>query len=564
MDLVFFVLLVGALVLVHELGHFVAARAFGVKVLTFSLGFGPALLRYRGRETTYQLGILPFGGFVRLLQEPERGCEAAAEPIAPEDRARTYEAQTIGRRVVIALAGPTMNVLVPLFLFFAVFLDPGKQIAPTIGVVVAGTPAEGALRPGDRVLSIDGDAIDTYAQIQARIAASPNKKLTFQVVRIVDQGGKPSEQTLSVTATPRAVVETRELGVVATVGRLGIGPSPLAAAIGVPGPSSPAFRAGLRSFDVITHVAGVPTPRFIDLERVLRDNSGTSVPVNYLRPRVVPFPASSPLVDVAVHEPGVAVLAPESRDAANEGSDGLARAGIESTDLYLASVPEGSSEWRAGLREGDRIRTLDAKAVTSWPGLVEDLIGGGDRTREIGWSREGRAMTGLLRVRKEEWVDAAGEHVERYVFRSAHWTPTVPAALMDEPAPIRRAIVAAFDETAHVVRFIGTATSHLLRGKITMRAISGPISIYDVAGRAGARGAREFLWVMALISINLGLLNLLPIPTLDGGQLLFLAVERITGRPLPIRVREVMSFVGLVLLLTIMAIALRNDLRARL
>lgn len=564
MDLIFFVLLVGALVLVHEFGHFAAARAFGVKVLTFSLGFGPALLRYRGRETTYQLGIVPFGGFVRLLQEPERGREAA-EPLSPEDRARTYEAQPILRRAVIALAGPTMNVLVPLFLFFAVFVNPGKQIAPTIGVVVPGSPAASALEPGDRVIAINGEPVDTYAQIQARIAASPNKKLTFQVVRVIDQGGKPAEQTLNVSVTPRAVNEPRELGVVATVGRLGIGPSPLAAAIGVSGPSSPAYRAGLRTFDVITHVGGVPTPRFVDLERVLRDNRGTAVPVNYLRPRAVPFPDdNAPLLDVAVHEPGVAVLAPEAREASPGTSDGLQRAGIESTDLYLASVPEGSSEWLAGLRSGDRLRALDGQPVASWAALVEDLVAGGDRTREISWTREGRPMTGLLRVRKEEWTDAAGEHVERYVFRSSHWTPTVPAALIDEPAPIRRAVVAAFEQTAHVVRFIGTATSHLVRGKITMRAISGPISIYDVAGRAGARGAREFIWVMALVSINLGLLNLLPIPTLDGGQLLFLAVERIAGRPLPLRVREVLSFVGLLLLLTIMAIALRNDLRARL
>jgi regulator of sigma E protease len=286
--------------------------------------------------------------------------------------------------------------------------------------------------------------------------------------------------------------------------------------------------------------------------------------VNYLRPRVVPFPESSPLLDVAVHEPGVAVLAPDARESTAAYGDGVARAGIESTDLYLASVPEGSSEWLAGLRAGDRIRTLDGQPVASWQALVEDLIAGGDRTREISWTREGRAMTGLLRVRKEEWTDATGEHIERYVFRSSHWTPTMPAALIDEPSPVRRAIVAAFGQTADVVRFIGTATSHLLRGKITMRAISGPISIYDVAGRAGARGAREFIWVMALVSINLGLLNLLPIPTLDGGQLLFLAVERIAGRPLPIRVREVLSFIGLVLLLAIMAIALRNDLRARL
>jgi regulator of sigma E protease len=554
-DLVFFVLLVGALVLVHELGHFAAARAFGVKVLTFSLGFGPALLRIRGRETTYQLGLLPFGGFVRLLQMPER---RDAEPLSPEDERRTYEAQPVSKRAIIALAGPTMNVLVPLFLFFAVFLEPGKQVAPNVGVVIPGSPAEGILRPGDRVLAIDGREVATYAEIQARIAAGAGKKLSFTIARVVEGQG---EQTATVQVSPRSVSETRELGTVVTVGRLGIGPSPLAAAIGVPGPSSPAYRAGLRTFDVITHVGGVATPRFIDVERRLRDNRGTAVPVNYLRPRVVPFPEGSPLLDVAIHEPGVVMLAPEPGESAE--LQGLSRAGIDTTDLYLASVPEDSAEWRAGLRPGDRIRTLDGAAVLSWAAFVEDLIAGGDRTREIGFSRDGRAMTGLLRVRKEEWTDPGGEHVERYVFRSTHWAPTVPAALLDEPAPIRRAARMAVRETIHVVRFIAASAQHLVQGKLTVRSLSGPLSIYDVAGRAGARGARDFLWVMALISINLGLLNLLPIPTLDGGQLLYLIFERIAGRPIPIRVREVLSFVGLLFLLAIMAIALRNDLLQR-
>lgn len=557
MDLVFFVLLVGALVLVHELGHFVAARAFGVKVLTFSLGFGPALLRLRGRETTYQLGLLPFGGFVRLLQVPER---SDAEPLSEEDRLRTYEAQPVARRALIALAGPAMNVFVPLFLFFAVFLEPGKQLPPTVSMVVAGSPADGVLKPGDRVLAIDGREISTYAEIQARISAAPGRKLTLSIARANE--GQPGEQILTVYVTPRAVVEPRELGTTATVGRLGVGPSPLAAAIGVAGPSSPAYRAGLRTFDVITHVGGVPTPRFVDLERKLRDNRGVAVPVNYLRPRPLPFPEGSPLLDLAVHDPGVAILAPDPIDTAKEAG-GLERAGIETTDLYLASVPEGSAEWRAGLRAFDRITALDGVAIKSWPALVEDLIAGGDRTREIGFARDGRAMTGLLRVRKEEWTDPSGEHVERYSFRSTHWAPTVPSAMIDEPAPIRRAARQAVRETIHVVRFIATSASHLVQGKLTVRSLSGPLSIYDVAGRAGARGTREFLWVMALISINLGLLNLLPIPTLDGGQLLYLIFERVAGRPLPIRVREMLSFLGLLLLVAIMAIALRNDLLQR-
>jgi regulator of sigma E protease len=121
----------------------------------------------------------------------------------------------------------------------------------------------------------------------------------------------------------------------------------------------------------------------------------------------------------------------------------------------------------------------------------------------------------------------------------------------------------AFVETVSVVKFIVGSAVRLLQGKIRVAAISGPIAIYDVAGRAGARGARDFLWVMALISINLGLLNLLPIPTLDGGQLLFLAIEAATRRPVPLRVREVMSIAGLTMLALLMAIALRNDILAR-
>ncbi len=575
MDLVFFNLLVGALVLVHELGHFLAARAFGVKVLTFSLGFGPALLRVRGRETTYQLALLPFGGFVKLLEDPSRSRGAsddgAEHEIAPEDRGRTYEAQPLLRRALIALAGPAMNVVVPLFLFFAVFLDGGQRVAPLVGTVVAGTPAEGVLVAGDRVLAVDGIEVQTYDELHARLAASPGRKLSLRVARTVEQAGKSVEQVLELSVVPRAVPgSVTDVGGVAptTVGRLGIGPAPLAAAIGVEGPSSPAWRAGLRTFDVITHVGGVPTTRFADLERRLRDNAGIAVPVSYLRPTAVPVPAGSPLLELAAYEARVAILAPDPRPTgvapspALERGEGLRRAGIESTDLYVVSVPEGSSEWRAGLRPGDRIRTLDGEPVASWQALAWDLVEGGDRARELGWTREGRAMTGVLRVRKEEWTDAAGEKLERYVFRSTHWAPTVPAPLVEDPAPLRRALRDAVAETTQVSRFLATSIVRLVRGELTVRSISGPITIYDVAGRAGARGARDFLWVMALISINLGLLNLLPIPTLDGGQLLYLAIERVSGKPVPIRVREVTSIVGLVLLLAIMVIAFVNDLGA--
>ncbi|RYE87772.1 MAG: RIP metalloprotease, partial [Myxococcales bacterium] len=130
MDLLYFVILVSVLIFVHELGHFTLAKIFGIKVLTFSVGFGPKLIRLRGKETEYCVGLIPLGGFVRMLEE-SRG-----EPVLPEDRRRTFEAQAIWKRVLVVLAGPTMNLLFPVALYFTVFASEQRYLPPTVGVVL--------------------------------------------------------------------------------------------------------------------------------------------------------------------------------------------------------------------------------------------------------------------------------------------------------------------------------------------------------------------------------------------------------------------------------------------
>src|SRR5215472_2339953 len=144
-DLLYYVILVSSLIFIHESGHFAFAKIFGVKVLTFSIGFGPRLVRIRGKETEYCLGLLPFGGFVKMLEESKR-----REPILPEERGRTFEAQALWKRVVIVLAGPAMNVVFPVFLYTLVFLEQTQFLPPTVGVVEPGKPADGKLQPGDR------------------------------------------------------------------------------------------------------------------------------------------------------------------------------------------------------------------------------------------------------------------------------------------------------------------------------------------------------------------------------------------------------------------------------
>jgi regulator of sigma E protease len=137
MDLLYFVILISALIFVHELGHFAWAKVFGVKVITFSLGFGPKIIRLRGKETEYCIGLIPLGGFVKMLEGTK------AEPVLPEDRKRMFESQALWKRVVIVVAGPVMNLVFPVVLYFSVFVGERQFLPATIGIVLPGHAADG-------------------------------------------------------------------------------------------------------------------------------------------------------------------------------------------------------------------------------------------------------------------------------------------------------------------------------------------------------------------------------------------------------------------------------------
>jgi regulator of sigma E protease len=538
MDLLYFVILISALIFVHELGHYAWAKIFGVKVITFSLGFGPKILRLRGKETEYCVGVIPLGGFVKMLEETK------ADPVLPEDRKRTFESQALWKRVVIVFAGPIMNLIFPVVLYFSVFVGERNFLPPTIGVVLPGHAADGKLQAGDRVLSVDGEEIGTYAELARIVRKSPGRELMLKVFR--------QASYVEVPVTPEEIIERRELEMVERVGKLGIYPSLPRAVIGVPRPDSAAYRAGLRTFDVVILVGGKPVKRFVDLESALRDNRGENMPITYLRPRAVDG-ALGGLVDGAVYEPGVANLTPDPA-----AGDLLSRTGIELADLYAAVVPDAALR-QAGLMPGDKVTDLDDTPLLAWSVFRERLLSAPDQPHTLGWLRDGRRMSGTIQMRREQWTDDYGQHFDRYVMRTTHWIPSAAEPFVENPHAIRYALRNAFEETADVMRFILVGIVRVVEGRVSLSSLSGPITIYDVAGEAGARGTDYFVWAMALISINLGLLNLLPIPVLDGGHLLFFAIEGILRRPLPLRVREVASLVGMSFLFLLMGIAFKND-----
>lgn len=544
MDLLYFVVLIGSLIFVHELGHFLFAKAFGVKVITFCLGFGPKILRLRGRETEYCIALIPLGGYVRMLESTK------TDIVMPEDRRRTFESLTLFKRIIVVLAGPVMSLAFPVLLYFGVFVSGGPLLPPTVGVVLPGHPAYGKLRAGDRIMSINGEDVGTFDEVKRYIARSSGQTLRFRVFRDL--------RHVDVEVTAADTLERRELDIVERMGTVGIQPSAPAACIGVANPDSPAYRAGLRTFDVVTYVNGESVRRYIDLERILDGNHGETIPVTYLRPIDVPN-ALGGLADMAVYEAGVVALTPDPN-----GHDLESKTGIELADLYAAAVPEESSLYLAGLRPGDKLLKLDNEPVLAWSTFNEKLLAQPNRPHRIDFhsARDNRIRSGTFQVRREDYV-SQGQLETRYFTRVQHWIPLAPEERVEHPALIRYAAQKAVEETIDVMRFNLVAVVRLMQGRLSFESLSGPLTIYEVAGEQGRRGPGYFIWVMAVLSINLGLLNLLPIPVLDGGHLMFFVIEALMRRPIPLRVKEISHLVGMCLIFLLMALAFKNDVERR-
>ncbi|MSP24255.1 MAG: RIP metalloprotease RseP [Myxococcales bacterium] len=549
MDLVYFALFVSVLIFVHELGHFTWAKIFGVKVLMFSIGFGPKIIRIRGHETEYCIGILPLGGFVKMLEERTR------EPVLPEDKHRTFEAQALWKRFIIVLAGPAMNLLFPVLLYVTVFASGTGHAPATIGTVLPGRAADGKLLPGDRVLAIDGTRITTFIELERSVRKNPEKELKFSVFR--------DNRDLEVSITPDARMEERVFGSVDRIGFIGVGPHRHAAVLGIRAPESPAFRAGLRTFDVVTEIRGAPVRSYADLERLLAENRGETVPVTYLRPRPV-VAALGALGDLYVYESGLAALTPDPT-----GATITERTGIELGELYLADIDSGSPEYAAGMRPGDRIESIDSVAVTSWSTYEEALMALPRRQHTVEFARGGERFLITVELATKTLVsDAKNPGLEERAATSAvlggrNWAPRVPEKSVGRPSLLYYALPSALDETITVIRFITRGFAAILEGELSLSTIGGPITVFDVVIEERQRGANYLLWAMAVISINLGLINLFPIPVLDGGHLFFFAVEALMRRPVPLRVREVASLFGLITLVLLMVLALKNDVERR-
>jgi regulator of sigma E protease len=544
MSILYFLLLVGLLVLIHELGHFVAAKLLDVKVLRFSLGYGRPLVRVKLRETEYQIGIIPIGGYVRILG-------TAGEDTPKADAGRSFASRALWQRLVIVFAGPAANFILPIIIYFIFFAGHTSLPAAQIGDVLdGGAAARAGLEPGDKVLEIDGRAVRYWEEIENAVRSSPGKEVHL----VIQRNGKRFERYL----TPIEETVRERDGRQSVQGWVDITYAPFVPVVGILDEGSPAAKPGadMKTGDLIVAVDGQPVRNWNDVQQRLgRFARRTSLV--YLRGTEVPG-----VPQVQLLSAGFADLVPETQVDATLKRQSYT--GLEHAEMFVARVDPGSPAEAAGLRAGDLVVALDDKPVAHWRTLDQRLQAEPTKTFKLTWKRaaDGKivTMTGEVTQVMQAQLDDYGRTVTRLVFGATNDVDRGTGATIPIEGRFSYALTKAFERTGETISTVVSGFFQILGGDSPSDALGGPLMMYKVASVSGNQGWDSFLLMLALISVNLGLINLLPVPMLDGGHLLVFAIEGARRRSLSQKARDRVQLVGLVVVVLITILAVRNDL----
>lgn len=436
-----FLVVLGVLVAFHELGHFLAARWVGVKVLKFSMGFGPKLFGRQVGETEYLLSAIPLGGYVKLFGEDE------TEATTQEDRRRSFAHQGLWGKVLIVAAGPGFNFILA-YLIFAGWLSTGsplfvptfRDLSPDIEALVPGSPAASAgMEIGDRITKVNGKDISTRTELLDAVAHSKGQPIALEVKR------DSKVKALTVAPVP---VQGQPSDAEETAYTIGVEETPPLVTSVMHG--LPAATAGFLAGDRVVAIEGQPIYTWLQMTTIVRDNPAKALRVDILR---------------------------------------------NGQRVHLSVTPSAEKA------------TVNGQSI---------------EVGKIGISGPGRS-------------------------------------LMHADNPLQ-AVYQGLDATWGWTELTAVGLYKMVVGDISSKNIGGPLTIANISGEAASQGASSVVFLIAILSINLGVLNLLPIPILDGGHLLFFLIEGILRKPLGDRQREIAQQVGLVLLVGVMIFAFWNDI----
>ncbi|TMA90137.1 MAG: RIP metalloprotease RseP [Deltaproteobacteria bacterium] len=528
-----FALVISVVVFFHELGHLIVGKALGVRAIRFSIGFGPRLFGFNAGETEYRVSLLPLGGYVKFAGDNPY------EEVAPEDRGRGFLEQPPWKKGVIAFAGPAANFALAVALYFVVFAAPHQDLAAKVGYVKPQSPAaQAGLRSGDRIVSIDGEPVVGWSGLQEKIRAHGGQPVTMEVER---SGARETLRVVPAVHEETDPVETVKHG------RIGISAVPRAAQVTVISPDSSAGRGGVRTFDKVVKLDGVPVGNWEQLQEQLSARSD-ALDLDVLRPEAVQAPGGTLWSDKPLSLTVPAPVAPGDY-------------GLEASDLTLFAVQPGGAAEEAGLKRGDRVLFVNGRPALSWSDEVDAAIkAAGTQPVRIAVRRDGKELTFTVTPHLRKDRDETGLLQDVPDLGAA---PDLNGFADAERIWVRYALpdaaYRAVTNTGGFVRKQAIGIVRIVTGHISSRAIGGPLMIADVARKAAENGWRELVFTMGAISIVLGLMNLIPVPVLDGFHVLTAFIEGIRRRPLSVRFREVANVVGIALLLTLMLYAFRND-----
>lgn len=547
-----FIVLLGVLVTVHEAGHFIVAKLAGVKVQVFSIGFGRALFSFRWGETEYRLSWLPLGGYVRMLGDVSSGDPTSMDytPIEEADRGRALNHKPPLVRIAIAAAGPAMNLLLPFAILVPFFFaaDRYDEVASNrVGAVDQGLPAwQAGLREGDHIVSINGEPIAAFWQVARHIDNYDPDDGPLKVE--VQRDGHDAPVPLQIV--PERVEQTQALvNFTKSYYRIGYQPAFLAPDVAVAHPNGALAQAGVQTFDRVLKVGETATPRFIDVRKALEDlPTGETATLTVERGRqfdkALPF-----FVKREEHRLEYTRQAGPLDDLAHAGN-------------CISSIAPDSPAG-AVLQVGDCVLSVDGQRHSLNAFVHSRLTNKPDQTKTLEIRRDGRTQTITLQPRLVVRDDPLAGEIKQWqlglvlLARPDAMRPPEKVANVDR-------FGYAWNRTKERVSYEIELTLNTLGGMFTGRVsptqLSGPVTIFYLAGEHAKAGADQFMNLMVLLSLSIGLLNLLPVPVLDGGQIMVAFTEMIIRRPLPDKVQLALMRVGVALVLALIAFALINDL----
>ncbi|PHS15886.1 MAG: RIP metalloprotease RseP [Kangiella sp.] len=445
-NLVAFVIALGVLVSFHEYGHFWVARKLGVKVLTFSVGFGKPLFEKTGKDgVRYVLAAIPLGGYVKMLDEREA-------PVKPEEVSMAFNRQSVWTRIAIVLAGPVANFLLAIALYWIVFISGQNVIIPVVGEIdetsIAG---KAGLSYRDQIVAVDGEPVTTLQDMTLKLVA-----------RIGEQGH---------------------------------------------------IKFKVRRFDV--RQVG-QSPSISGVEKELRLNID-QWQVDSARPEVM-------------HSLGIYHF-------------------LEFSEIGVISL--GDAADKAGIRIGDQLISIDGEKANLWQDMAKILAMSAGKEVKIEIRRNGELI--LIPVVIGSQV-IEGKNLGKLGV-SRDFEPF----FIKQKYGVIDSFSKAVDKTYSMIELTTRVFGKLFSGEISVKSLSGPVSIAKGAGQSANIGLISFLLFVAGISVNLGFINLLPVPMLDGGHLLYFVIELVKGKPLAERTQEFGLQVGMMMVFALMAFAIFND-----